>query len=262
MALLQTDRPRRVLFLVGFTALVLMVLAVLVLHPGSEPDQVAPPDTGSSTSSSQDQTTTTAPATTTAPGTSTSGRTPGTGSTAPPATTTTTPVAPPSGPGTWKFLVTTADSYSLLRWPCGAIHWGIEPGDTPDQAADATAVVGELAARTGRSFVFDGAGSPDQPVNGQIVVSFNPARIPPGALGYGGPIKAPGVWNFKIQSGLVAVTAPRGAEKQILRHEFAHNMGLDNVSDSHEVMYWQHVPMSGWGPGTDHALANVGPCYP
>ena len=243
-------------------AVVVVLAAALVLRPGSEPVLVAP--TGPDGSTVTTGVETTAPtATTTAPETATSRRPPATSTTTRPPTATVAPAPPPpAGPGVWKFLLPAPDGTSLLRWACGAIHWAIEPGATAEQSADATAVVGEVAARTGRSFVFDGAGTPDNPDIGQIVVSFDPARVPPGAVGYGGPIKGPGLYNFVIIAGRVLVAGQRAAQRQILRHEFGHNMGLDNVDSTREVMNRWYTPMSGWGPGTDHALAGLGACYP
>ena len=171
------------------------------------------------------------------------------------------PAYKPPPVGTWRYMVATADGHSLLRWPCGVIHWAVEPGATSGQISNATVVVAEVAARTGRAFVYDGAGSPDRPITGQIVVSFVAARVPAGAWGYGGPIKFPGAWNFKIQYGLAAVAAPGWAEREVLRHEFGHNMGLANVNDPGEVMNGTVVGLAGWGPGTEYALGNLGPCY-
>jgi hypothetical protein len=160
------------------------------------------------------------------------------------------------------FSVNTAAGQHL-RWnPCAPVHWKADLRNAPaGTLTPLKAAVANLSAKSGITFVYDGAasyipqkGSTAQPSS--LVVSF--AR-PPGRpsasnyltggtnVGYGG-FEATGVNEngkpvYQISKGFVVIDADRypflstKIRNGVLEHELGHAVGLNHARFTSEIMY-------------------------
>jgi hypothetical protein len=150
-----------------------------------------------------------------------------------------------------------------MRWnPCAPVHWRADVRNAPAGTLSAVqASVGNLSAKTGIPFVYDGPASyiPQRGGSAQpaaLVVSFGRRAGRPSAsnyltggtnVGYGG-YTASGTYKnghvvYAIRTGFVVIDADRypflssKIRKGVLMHELGHAAGLNHARYSQELMY-------------------------
>ena len=198
-----------------------------------------------------------------------------------------TPPPAPAG-GSWSFLDLQRDGIGPVAYdPCRAVHYVIRPDDAPPRFEDLVAgAVGEVAAATGLTFVYDGRTDErvtrDRPAHqparygdrwAPVLVSFEPPVENPdvgnGIAGRGGSDVATAGGPSVYVTGTVLLDADwaadrtatpwgRGAVHAVLVHEWAHVLGLGHVQDSDELMYAENDGQRTLGPGDLAGLARLG----
>lgn len=171
---------------------------------------------------------------------------------------------------------------AVMRWnPCRPIRWAINTDHAPKGfVAEARRAVTELAHATGFRMVFAGTTAPrPQAVNGtlidgplkaaglQLVIAWDTKGDSNSMLRLGGDAAGETLRQVASSGGrgsaspsqydVAAIALNRGQRKQMVRnnkrgnglyhvllHELGHSVGLNHVSDSHEIMAPMAAPRS------------------
>ena len=190
----------------------------------------------------------------------------------------------PRGQGEYRFEATQRGSTEPVSYnPCQPIHYVVNPEGAPAGFTDLVAdSVAEVARATGFEFNYDGT-TTDRDFATRGATSL---RSTPVLIGWATPEEVPGLAGDVAGLGgsapvalspdhrtyvtgtvaldrdlfaRLALTADGFAqERAIVMHELGHIVGLAHVEDSGQLMYYDNLGRTSFGPGDLEGLALLG----